>query len=277
MKKFLNILSLVLLINSLKLNGQVTNDDCVNAIDLGLLSGDNMNSVGCFDGSFSHDTAVYSSNQNAIVNYPYYSMLGCHGYINSTVPSNDVWYKMQTGNFRIGVIPTTSGLDTIHLSVWYGTNCSNLSPSGCYTFDFVGDPLTNFVDFANLDSLNDVFLQFSGNGINRVGNFQFCLSASTLTSIYYYGTASIIIGVNENERFNETINISSNILTNTLKIASKNEIKKIEIINPVGQIIYSTKDIDKELTISLKDFSVGIYLLNISIGNKIMTKKIAIQ
>ena len=81
-----------------------------------------------------------------------------------------------------------NGLDTVHLNVWHGNNCLNLKPSGCFTFDLINQ-FDQYAEFC-ADTINDeyTYLQFSGNGIGKVGNFGFCIKGLPCFFIWYYGT-----------------------------------------------------------------------------------------
>ena len=89
--------ALILLIQNHLSFGQVSNDDCANATDLGILDGFPLGA--CVMGD--EDTCFVGSNINSVPDFPYFSMTGCSGYSNSTAsPANDVWYKVKTPGFN---------------------------------------------------------------------------------------------------------------------------------------------------------------------------------
>ncbi|MGQ0828582.1 MAG: T9SS type A sorting domain-containing protein [Bacteroidota bacterium] len=173
--------------------GQVTNDDCSNAFFLGTFN--STATYSCFDGIPGYDTTLSTSNINAIVNYPYPAMSGCQGYtpLNTNV-ANDIWYKMGVGKFEIK-IASVSGFDSIHLNVWHGQDCSNLNPSGCYTFDLANAPGNYSTTFDGATGSEWTYLQFSGPYLGRTGDFDFCIKELAFTTPVYYGTKSIITNI----------------------------------------------------------------------------------
>ena len=253
--------------------GQVSNDSCLSAINLGTVYGNG--TLNCIDGTINFDTTLFSGNVNASANFPYVSMTGCQGYTNATAnPANDTWFKIKTKDFYIKVFNGISpAIDSLHLNVWHGTNCSSLIPSGCYTFDLI---TTNpyYVSFAGDTTGGQyTFLQFSGNSLGKTGKFNFCLKGVNTGVGSYYGTmVTTTMGIAKEEIFN-TIKISPNPTRGVFSIQgiSQQQIvnSQLEIYNVFGAKVYSS--------IINSDVPNGIYFLQLKTSEGIATKKLVIS
>jgi len=165
-------------------NAQVINDDCANAINLGMFDGSGNET--CIDGTNGHDTVIVTNNNNSVPNFPYLSMTGCFGYTNATTTiANDVWYKFKAKKFDIRLYIGVFGMDTLHLNVWLGSTCSSLSPLGCYTYDLVATYYDTVFGGSN-DTSDYVYLQLSGATVGATGDFAFCLRGYFLWQPVFY-------------------------------------------------------------------------------------------
>jgi hypothetical protein len=266
--------------------GQVSNDSCLSAIDLGTIYGDNL--YGCVDGEMGFDTSTYSGNINSLANYPYISMSGCQGYTNSTATvANDVWYKFKSNNFYIKIFNASSlnSLDSIHLNVWHGTNCSNLAPSGCYTFDMVTNPFY-FVSFAGDTTGGQyTYLQFSGNALGKTGNFDFCLQGE-IGLPYTYSGAIVTTYTGIKHEFKKDVFdmfIYPNPATGNVYIAPigvKCDNLQVNVTDLAGKVVYSSLLSIHEgvCNFNLK-IEPGIYFVKITdcSSDEKITKKLVIQ
>ncbi len=178
----LSFIALVVILNTLEVTAQISNDDCAHATNLGELDGLPSFPPGICSGNFLPypDTCFISSNDGSIPNFPYFSMSGCNGYLPSTTAlANDVWYKVKPlqenwlyvshGSFL------SAGIDTLHLNVWQGPNCSSLTPVSCYTLD---PSTTTFNDTIFAGNQDSFYFQFSGSSVSVFGSFALELDAS---------------------------------------------------------------------------------------------------
>ena len=176
------ILQLFVLITALVESGnaQVTNDNCQNAISLDSIFW-GFPGVNCFNFTLV-DTSVISSNNNALVDFPYPAYpLPCNGYTpNLSAPANDVWYVIDfVEGCDLNVL--SSCTDTTHIVFWFGDSCSYLAHAACVTL-LPGD--TSFTIPGN--SYSKTFIQISGNGINQFTDFTFCFSSGPLCIPTFY-------------------------------------------------------------------------------------------
>jgi len=169
----------LLVVLCFRVNAQVSNDDCFNAIRLNDLDGLPPYWGGnCATFSNYMDTCLNTSNINAVPNFPYYSMSGCTGYQSSTAsPANDVWYKVNPLGETWLYLSYIWSIPRFHLNVWRGADCTSLIPVNCYTFDSSMYILKDTIYIATNDFL---FLQFSGDTVGSFGYFQFELGASPI-------------------------------------------------------------------------------------------------
>jgi hypothetical protein len=274
MKKLILILIQVLIIG--QVIGQVANDDCLNATDISF-TGLHLTNTFCFDGSTIHDTVISSDNINAIPSCPYYIMTGCLGYTSSTVLSNDVWFKLRVGTFYIQVAPIIPAIDTLHLSVWRGQDCTLLSASGCYTYDFSDLNATMPNTFAGAYNGEFVYLQFSGNRINKFGAFQFCITNSGPTIPPYYGTDSIAscdttAGIQELRIKNDEFKVYPNPTEKEFSIESTGfKIGSVKIYNVLGELVKIQEQINNnKTTIDVDYLQKGIYFYQVIVNDKIV-------
>ncbi len=220
MKSYMTVLFFLLICKSLVC--QVNNDSCLSATEI--LPAFGINNSNC-NGLFGFDVSITTSNINSIPNLPYPAMKDCEGYSNSTsVYANDVWFKLKTLGGIIYVYRVKNSLDSIHLNIWHGNNCSNLKPSGCFTFDLISK-FEQYGIFCG-DTLNAeyTYLQFSGNEINRVGNLEFCIKGLPCSNIWYFGTTGL-----KNHFFKPSFEIYPNPFSSNTTIYIASEISNFEI------------------------------------------------
>lgn len=253
--------------------GQVTNDDCFNATDLGVLTIGSINSLGCFDASYGYDTVVFASNVNAIPNYPYYATIGCLGSTVTPTPANDIWYKIKSGNFKIGVSP--SNIDSILLNVWVGSDCNNLTTRCCHVF-INADFNSYFFSFLGATNTSDyVYLQFSGTTINKVGAFSFCLKDAPIIPICY-STPYIITDVKEK---NEPKHLPFFVFSNDnqmLELKNSNDILSLKISDLNGKNVFEIKDITNTKIFDLSLLKNGLYVLTMTSSKEVYNQKLLI-
>jgi hypothetical protein len=262
---------------------QVNNDSCYTATDLGVV-GLFFHDNGCFDGTINNDTFLVSSNANSAIEFPYMGMTGCLGYSSfNNTPTNDIWYKFKTSAFQIKVsYYFPNPIDSLHLNVWIGSNCNNLFPSGCYTFDLLGGGTNNVTTFSGTSNPNDyVYLQFSGNAPGKFGTFAFCLTGEWISAVTYYGIADIITNLN-NTQNNNDIKISPNPFddySNLTFTNPKNEKHTLTIFNTTGQIVQQKDNIiSGEIKIERENLVSGIYFFQLrSVSNVVVTGKLVVE
>lgn len=222
LRKF-HILVLLFLLNCKTLICQVNNDSCLSATEI--LPSFGINASNCFNGILGYDVSITTSNINSVPNLPYPAMKDCRGYSNFTsVYANDVWFKLKTLGGVIDVYRENNSLDSIHLNIWHGNNCSNLKPSGCFTFDLV-TPFEQYGEFCG-DTVNGeyTYLQFSGNDINKVGGFGFCIKGFPCSNIWYFGTTDVL-----NYNFESSLIIYPNPVINLATISTPIQFNNLEI------------------------------------------------
>lgn len=164
------------LLNGSVLNAQVVNDNCSTATDLGLLQFEQT----CTFNNANGVPTVYpfsDSTTFAVPEFPYPAMpLTCEGYAPAvTTPSNDMWYTFQAGcYFSIEVEPGSNyTTDTVHLSLWTGWGCGQLTPVKCYTLaanTSLNDSLIPYYD-------GPYYLQVSSPSLTAISRFAICLRA----------------------------------------------------------------------------------------------------
>jgi hypothetical protein len=253
---------------------QVINDDCSTAISLGYINFWTPPGYACFNAFSYVDTGFYSAtSQNALVNYPYPIMtVPCSGYTTSiSAPSNDVWYKALGVSCDLTIIFSCS--DTTNLSIWTGTNCSDLCARNCYTLLPGGFIWDTIYSIGNIP----VYFQISGPGINKyVQSFNMCLGGSQLNCSS--DTTSCItqyLGLNSID-FDENIIVSPNPTKDIIEILSPQN-SNIEIINVYGKTIHSINKSSIKTIVDLTNYSSGIYFIKTKTEKGMTIKKLIKQ
>ena len=169
MRRFLTFILFLFVV--IGVNGQVSNDDCSNAISLGNLpvpancgNGPNNNGQGA-PATFNNLTNVNSQTEN-----PYTTLTNCQGGgQNMASPATDVWYSfVPTGNSLD--ITITGGINQPNIGVWTG-NCGALIGAGCDIGN--GGNLTTTI--AQVTPGQTYYIQISGGNVNDQGVFDLTL------------------------------------------------------------------------------------------------------
>ena len=170
-------LSLFLFLFSLVSFGQVANDDCANAMDLGTLPAP----AACPSGAGTPQT-FNLTNVNAIAENPYSSLIGCQSGFDMASPAADVWYSFTASGSELDVT-VTGGLTNPSMGLYEGT-CAGLVPRGCNTG-------TTQALFTPLTPGNTYYIQISGTNpadqapfsltLNNWTNCAQCLTTANLT------------------------------------------------------------------------------------------------
>ncbi len=88
------------------------------------------------------------------------------------------------------------------------------------------------------------------------------------------------IGVSENNNIDAQLSVYPNPATSqlTIKLDDNTEINSVELMTLAGQVVYSQSNIGtNEVTIERGNLSSGLYLVNIKVGDTVITKKVSIQ
>jgi hypothetical protein len=76
---------------------------------------------------------------------------------------------------------------------------------------------------------------------------------------------------------NDKISIFPNPTSKNINIELENETFKVELLNQIGQVVYTSKEASNKTNIDLSNFSKGLYFLKISTENKVYNKKIVLK
>ena len=258
---------------------QVPNDDCSTATDMGTVSITWPGEV-CSDAVTAGFSAVaWGSTHGATPSSPYYSMSNCYGYVNSTTTlANDIWFKYKNTSNSISLRVPTS--DTIHINMYYGVDCNNLQPSGCWTHD-VSEWQVIFP--SNNDTSIWNYIQISGLTPNDSLYYGLCLQW-WWQPISYFGIIQVNnnVSITENNLYNINFQLSPNPSTGTLELIANNLFTKeisMRIIDVTGREVYKEElqPYENKYTITLpQGVTNGIYICILSVGDARVSKKIAI-
>ena len=134
------------------------------------------------------------------------------------------------------------------------------------------------VDGRNFFAIGEVAPTNNGNG----KAYEFRDNNLLSNSIFYYRLRILELGRNEklsaiiNLRRNgqsEKIILYPNPVIDNLLINSSSTIKKIEIINVAGNIVYTNKAVNLTNPISVKSFSSGLYILKVFTDSEIIIRR----
>ncbi|PIP54727.1 MAG: hypothetical protein COX07_03750 [Bacteroidetes bacterium CG23_combo_of_CG06-09_8_20_14_all_32_9] len=205
-------------------------------------------------------------------------MTGCIGYTNNNdMPSNDIWYNFKSGTFQLLIASgTPNTLDTVHLNVWYGTDCNNLFPLCCYTYDFSSFPTAYIDTISGSTNIYDyIYLQFSGNAPGKFGSFGFCLK-SIVENAPVCNSSPIIINSDENDqRITADIHIFPNPVNESIEIIGKTEsFKKVFLTYPDGRTVWYMTYPKNRIVINTESLNTGIYFLILQTEKHIYIRKI---
>lgn len=217
--------------------GQVPNDDCGTAFDYGVFP--DWAGPQCPNGAFPY-VGAYNDLTNVTPSSPFYSMTGCQGYVSTTTTlADDIWYKYR-GIFSASKIMIFA-FDTLHVNFYYGTNCTALQPSGCFTYlPSYNDTIITI--FANNDTINYYnYIQISSNVPGKQFIYYVCLYQQPVFSSIAYGTVQINNNVSIDHVFaNGSVVVFPNPVTNNLQVNCDNEEKmEIRLVDIAGRIIYN--------------------------------------
>jgi hypothetical protein len=184
---------------------QVSNDNCQNAISLDTIFYGFPN-FNCYN-FIPVDTAINTSNTNALVDFPYPAFpLPCNGYTSvPAVPANDIWYKIEcVAGWDLNIL--SSCTDTTHIVFWFGDSCSYLAHAACITL-LPGD--TTF--FVPGNTFSKTYIQLSGNGVNQFTTINLCFySGPPGVPVYYSGLPTPYICMDYNKTSTDASSSTSN-------------------------------------------------------------------
>jgi hypothetical protein len=113
------------------------------------------------------------------------------------------------------------------------------------------------VTITNL-ATNDIYGTIAGDSFNSESSIEFCV-----------GPAAI------DNKINADLNIFPNP-TNDILFIRGNDIKKLEIIDNLGRVIFTKTDIGNQLDINLSEYANSFVIVKIETANKITLEKIMI-
>ena len=120
----------------------------------------------------------------------------------------------------------------------------------------------------------------TNNGIGKA--YEFRDNNLLSNSTFYYRLR--IIELDRKEKFSAIINLRKNghsepitlypnpVIDNLL-INSSSPVKKIEIINVAGEVVYTNKAVNLTNPVSVKSFSSGLYILKVYTGSEIILRR----
>jgi hypothetical protein len=80
-----------------------------------------------------------------------------------------------------------------------------------------------------------------------------------------------------NDLTNGTLNLYPNPATEVVNIVSSNNIRTIEVLNYVGQTIYSNRNLDQTtVQLNVTNFRAGVYFVKVTTTSGIKTTKITV-
>ena len=151
----------------------------------------------------------------------------------------------------------------------------------------VQNPANNFIsDTMNWAKVSGSFIAAGGEKFMTIGNFLDSVNTNvniingTWNAAYYYIDDVLVIdsgwvGINEPQE-NNSIKIFPNP-TNGIFTIKNDKIKSVEVINALGEKIYSTQITNNQIAIDISDKPKGIYFVRIKTEEGTVVKKIAVQ
>ena len=80
-----------------------------------------------------------------------------------------------------------------------------------------------------------------------------------------------------NDLTNSSLSLYPNPANDVVNVVSTNDIKTIEVLNYIGQAIYTNKDINlKSLQFNVSSFQSGVYFVKVTTVSGIKTTKITV-
>jgi len=151
---------------------QPTNDNCSNATLITL-----PNPLACPNG-VGGTVNVSGTNIGATAPTPYTYLLGCSTGGNQPAPALDVWYRFVATGTRVTINITggSPALPNPAITLWNGTNCNNLSGTGCDNNGTAAG--ANSATFEPLAIGQTYYIQISGMNSTAQGNFNMSINAS---------------------------------------------------------------------------------------------------
>lgn len=161
----------------------------------------------------------------------------------------------------------TLGQDTIYLNENKEIATTNNSQNAQnYIWDFDdGTPYSNLTEPTHqyeTEGTYNITLTAQNNNCSNKYN----------KTLYVLSTPDEITSINENEHNNLTISNNGNgaFQINTNNFSEKN----INLYNINGKLIYNTSSVDKNISLSLKEYSSGIYIINITSSDLNISEKV---
>ena len=105
---------------------------------------------------------------------------------------------------------------------------------------------------------------------DTITNILLCESSSDTISLLYP-----VVGIND--LTNSSLSLYPNPANDVVNIVSTNDIKTIEVLNYIGQMIYTNKNVSlKKVELNVSSFKAGVYFVKITTTSGIKTTKITV-
>lgn len=171
---------------------QLANDDCVGAIDYGLLN--NRKTCNCMNGALV-DTLIAVNNAGAIPNFPFYYTSNLCGTFTDTVNGihNDVWYKVNTSAyFEMTCFDQSFNTtnDTALITFWIdgGSGCGSFWGGATQIVPLTNGWYQNV--FFNPFGASSIYMQVSAKKPTDTTNMSICLLGFSIFSNTYCNITS---------------------------------------------------------------------------------------
>lgn len=90
-------------------------------------------------------------------------------------------------------------------------------------------------------------------------------------------TGDTIVSSGLNDAENVALNVYPNPVSEYVLVTSTTKVDKVEMINTLGQVVYSDNKATNSCKIAVKDMPMGIYLIKVTSNNKILTSKVVVE
>lgn len=174
--------------------------------------------------------------------------------------------------------PNTTLYDTIPTwcrRVYVENNCTLIFSPQCMAIDHIWLKSNSTLTFKNYIGAVIVHLE-PGAIINQAISPMYSCQLDTCNAIVY-PPVNCTTGLNEHNQLNSFI-LSPNPSTGEFIINSDNEIKKVEVSNIEGQLLFVELNPEKTNRLNLKNFTPGIYFVKVIYDNDYnVSKKIIIN
>lgn len=168
--------------------------------------------------------------------------------------------------------------DTLFVSNVDSTNCTQLDNSS----HILGGSSIYYTDYYSCNSpapTNGYVKFYSGDSVRLIADNVPQQPPNSPWSWRFFGKriSNKTVGINELMR-NEQIYVCPNPSGGVFQIVnSKYQTLKLDIYNIIGEVIYSSSDINSHIKIDLSNKQNGVYFLRIETINEIVTTKIIIN